>query len=164
MSAAPAEGRFEACLQTVLALEGGYVDDPRDRGGPTNMGVTLAAYSRALGRPATPDSLRDMTLGEAASLYRAFYWRPAGCEALAAGLDLMAFDAAVNMGVGEARRLLATAGAGSASERIGRMSAARAARYRTLAGFPAFGAGWLKRVDTVTAEALAAARAQEATA
>lgn len=33
----------------VLVWEGGYVNDPRDKGGATNMGVTLATY-KALGR------------------------------------------------------------------------------------------------------------------
>lgn len=33
----------------ILSWEGGYVNDPRDRGGATNMGITIATY-KALGR------------------------------------------------------------------------------------------------------------------
>jgi lysozyme family protein len=61
------------------------------------------------------------------------------------------------MGVGAARRMLAGAGVGGAAERVRRMSVARAARYRGLPGFATFGAGWLRRLDVVTAQALAAA-------
>jgi len=34
--------RFDACLAFTLREEGGYVDDPADPGGATNMGITLA--------------------------------------------------------------------------------------------------------------------------
>jgi lysozyme family protein len=35
---------FDACLAFTLREEGGYVDDPADPGGATNMGITLATY------------------------------------------------------------------------------------------------------------------------
>ena len=31
---------FEEWVEMVLEHEGGYVDDPNDRGGQTNMGIT----------------------------------------------------------------------------------------------------------------------------
>jgi lysozyme family protein len=74
----------------------------------------------------------------------------------------MAFDSAVNMGVGEARRLLSAAGEGPVTQRIERMSAARAARYRALKGFGVFGAGWMHRLEQITARALADAAAAQA--
>jgi len=62
------------------------------------------------------------------------------------------------MGVGEARRLLRAADEGvNAAVAIRSMSAARAARYRALKGFSVFGGGWLRRLDEVTALALAQA-------
>lgn len=161
------QDRFAACLAEVLRHEGGYVDDPRDPGGATNLGLTLATFSQALGRAASVAELKALTPEAAGPIYRRLYWRPAGCEGLAAGLDLMAFDAAVNMGVGEARRLLRDAGADGdeAASAIRAMSAARAARYRALKAFSVFGAGWLRRLEDVTARALAdAAHAQGAIA
>lgn len=153
-----AEDRFAACLAEVLRHEGGFVDDPRDAGGATNLGVTLATLSRALGRPAGVAELKALTPDGAAPIYRRLYWGPAGCAQLAAGLDLMAFDTAVNMGVGEARRLLRQAGEGVDAEvAIRAIGAARAARYRALKAFAVFGAGWLRRLDEVTALALAQA-------
>ena len=35
---------YERSLQFVLEREGGRVDDPRDRGGRTNKGVTQRVY------------------------------------------------------------------------------------------------------------------------
>lgn len=150
-----AQDRFAVCLGEVLRHEGGFVDDPRDAGGATNLGVTLATLSEAMGRPADVAELKALTPQGAAPIYRRLYWDPVGCEGLAAGLDLMAFDAAVNMGVGEARRLLREAGEGAdAAAAIRSMCAARAARYRALKAFSVFGAGWLRRLDEVTALAL----------
>jgi lysozyme family protein len=159
------QDRFAACLAEVLRHEGGYVDDPRDPGGATNLGLTLTTFSRALGRPASVAELKAVTPQAAAPIYQRLYWRPAGCDGLAAGLDLMAFDAAVNMGVGEARRLLSEAGGsgGDTASTIRAMGAARAVRYRALKDFSVFGAGWLRRLDAVTACALADAAHPEGT-
>ncbi len=35
---------FQQCLNFTLTQEGGFVDDPYDPGGATNMGITLATY------------------------------------------------------------------------------------------------------------------------
>ncbi|HVY35271.1 MAG TPA: glycosyl hydrolase 108 family protein [Caulobacteraceae bacterium] len=153
------QDRFDACLAEVLRHEGGYVHDPRDPGGATNWGVTLATLSRALGRPAGVDELRALTPQGAAPIYRRLYWTAAGCEALAPGLDLMVFDTSVNMGVGAARALLgAVDDEADTARAISQMSVARRARYRALKSFAVFGRGWLRRLDAVTAAALAQAR------
>jgi lysozyme family protein len=158
MTGAVRQDRFSVCLAEVLRHEGGFVDDPRDAGGATNLGVTLATLSRVLGRPAALAELKALTPHSAAPIYRRLYWDRTGCEKLAAGLDLMAFDTAVNLGVGGALRLLSrTANGVDTVAAIRGMSAARAARYRALKTFPVFGAGWLRRLDEVTALALAQA-------
>ncbi|MEO1695549.1 MAG: TIGR02594 family protein, partial [Pseudomonadota bacterium] len=43
------DARFAVCLAHVLRMEGGYVNDPHDPGGPTNKGVTLATFARHTG-------------------------------------------------------------------------------------------------------------------
>jgi lysozyme family protein len=62
----------------ILLREGGYRDDPSDRGGPTNLGVTAATLGewRRLGRPATRDEVRALETPEARAIYRARYVRP----------------------------------------------------------------------------------------
>jgi lysozyme family protein len=169
--AASADGRFDRCLEEVLRLEGGYVDDPRDPGGATRFGVTRAVLSEALGRAASADDVAAMTEAQAGEIYRRRYWAAASCADLPAGLDLLAFDMAVNMGPGTAARLLqvalgapvdgvigprtlAEAQAAPAAATIRAVSDLRRRRYRSLAGFAAFGRGWLSRTDAVEALAL----------
>ncbi len=163
--------RFDRCLGAVLRLEGGYTEDPRDPGGPTNMGVTLSTLSQALGRPATRADIQALTPQAVSPIYRALYWTRTQCGDLAAGLDLMVFDAAVNMGPSVAAELLQTALGVGADGAVGphtlaiarkadpaplvrAMSRLRAERYRRLAHFDVFGMGWLRRVQTVEALAL----------
>ena len=164
--------RFDRCVAEVLRLEGGYADDPSDPGGPTRFGVTRAVLSEALGREASAQDVAALTPEETGAIYRRSYWAPMGCAGLPAGLDLVAFDSAVNMGPGAATRLLQSALGVTADGVVGPRTLARAAsqptaevirtmsdlrrrRYRTLAGFSAFGRGWLNRSDTVEALALA---------
>jgi lysozyme family protein len=151
------QARFDRCLGAVLRLEGGYVDDPEDPGGPTNLGVTQATLSQALGRPASAAEVRALTPETAAPIYRARYWRAAGCDRMAAGPDLVVFDAAVNMGPGTAIHLSQQAAGAhpeDAAALVAELCRLRVDRYRGLAHFDRFGAGWLNRVRTVKALAL----------
>ena len=36
--------RFDSCLPLILVFEGGYTNDPTDRGGATNKGITQKTY------------------------------------------------------------------------------------------------------------------------
>jgi lysozyme family protein len=163
--------RFDRCLAEVLRLEGGYVDDPRDPGGATKFGVTRAVLGEALGRAASAQEVAALTQGEAADIYGRRYWAPIRCAALPEGVDLAAFDSAVNMGPGTAARLLqaalgveadgvvgaktlAAAAGRPVAETIRAVSDLRRRRYRALAGFAAFGKGWLRRTDDIEALAL----------
>src|ERR1700761_7789338 len=98
--------RFDRCLAEVLRLEGGFVDDPRDPGGATKFGVTRAVLAEARGRAVSTEDVAALTQAEAGQIYRHRYWAPIGSGELLAGLDLVAFDMAVNMGTGAAARLL----------------------------------------------------------
>ena len=40
---------FDKCLEMLLQHEGGYVNDSRDSGGMTNLGVTKRVYEELLG-------------------------------------------------------------------------------------------------------------------
>ena len=94
---------FSACLPVIIQSEGGYVVD---QGGPTNLGVTQAALSFWLRRPATVADVQALTPETVAPLYQADFYNVACCNLLPAGLDLMVFDEAVNEGPGRAVRHL----------------------------------------------------------
>lgn len=61
----------------ILSWEGGYVNDPDDRGGETNMGVTMQTwrgYCAKKGKPATTATLKAMTKSEWTEIFKTFYW------------------------------------------------------------------------------------------
>jgi lysozyme family protein len=98
---------FEKALPVTLAFEGGYVDNPLDRGGPTNFGVTQNTYSRWLKMQGEPDAdVRDIPEEAMEAIYRTSYWDAAHCGQLAEPLDLCHFDAAVNHGPERAIKML----------------------------------------------------------
>lgn len=170
-----AKTNFSACLAHVLASEGGYVDHPKDPGGATNMGITLATLQEWRGRPIAKADVRDLTRDEAAAIYRAKYWNKVKGDDLPAGLDLVAFDAAVNSGVyrgskwlqqaiGAAAdgvigpRTLALANAVNTPQAISRSLRARKNFLLSLSTWPTFGKGWSKRLVSVEAAALKMAK------
>lgn len=57
----------------IAKWEGGYVNDPDDRGGCTNMGVTIATYRKFINPNGTCSDLRKLTYGEYSLVLRQ-YW------------------------------------------------------------------------------------------
>lgn len=64
-------------LDDIIRKEGGYVNHPNDKGGPTNMGITLSTLSRYLGRPVTIEEVKTLTRDQAKEIYfRRYYSDP----------------------------------------------------------------------------------------
>jgi lysozyme family protein len=57
----------------ILKWEGGYVSDPIDRGGCTNMGVTLAAYQKHIDGKGTCKDVERLTVSDFEIVLRQ-YW------------------------------------------------------------------------------------------
>ena len=90
---------FGASLPFILRWEGGFVDDPDDRGGRTNKGVTQNVYHAWRADQGLPQQdVQQINDQEVAAIYYQRYWLPAKCDVLRSKLDLAAFDTAVNMG------------------------------------------------------------------
>lgn len=92
-------------LASLIKVEGGYVNDPRDAGGETNWGITRAT-ARANGYNG---SMRDMTKAQALDIYRQQYFFAPGFGRVAEVLPTVAaelFDTGVNMGPAVAARFL----------------------------------------------------------
>lgn len=88
---------IDRLLNDLIAREGGYVDHPADRGGPTKYGITEQT-ARAFGYQA---AMRDLPLDRAKDIYRAQYWERPGFEAVSRRMPRLAeelFDTGVNMG------------------------------------------------------------------
>jgi lysozyme family protein len=89
---------FEKCLKFVLQFEGGFTNNPKDPGGPTNLGVTQATLSTFLGRQATIAEVKALTPGKVAPIYRLKFWDHVSADDLPAGIDLAVFDFGVHSG------------------------------------------------------------------
>lgn len=97
----------EDILTDVLRREGGYVDRPEDRGGPTNHGITLATLSGWRGRPATAADVAALTEDEAREIYRHRYIGEPGFGAIPdARLRALLVDSGVHSGPKNAIRFL----------------------------------------------------------
>lgn len=100
-------GAFDESLSFVLSNEGDYVDDPYDRGGETNMGITASTMRRAYNDGLVGHTdVKTLTRAEAAVIYERYYWQPSHACDIDAPLCTLHFDAAVNHGLGGAAKLL----------------------------------------------------------
>ncbi|EKK5414547.1 hypothetical protein PN788_004599, partial [Enterobacter cloacae] len=104
---------FSKISSVILQHEGGYVNDPNDRGGETNMGITIAtwrAYAPTdLGIEATSSTLRNMTKKQAEVIYYNHYWKPKGfCKLENTKIALMVYDWTITSGraVTQIRKML----------------------------------------------------------
>ena len=146
--------QFDDCTTFILQEEGGYSNDPRDPGGPTCLGCTISTYSHEIGKAATISQMMALTPADVTPIYRKKYWNLINGDALAPGVDLIAFDIAVNMGVGRAMQfLVATQGYGPTA-RIKALDQKRRSFWRSLKTWAVFGKGWSAREDACVALAL----------
>lgn len=170
------KSNFDRCLTEVLKHEGGFVNDPQDRGGATNLGVTIHTLGDWLKRPATVAEVRALTPRAVAPIYRRLYWDALRCDELPEGLDLQVFDHGVNAGVRRSAKMLQRLSGAVVDGKVGprtlsavaqtiegdntpariirQFGVAREDYYRGLAQFPRYGRGWLRRASEVTKEAL----------
>jgi lysozyme family protein len=98
----------EQILNDIIDKEGGWVNHPDDRGGPTNWGITLAVFREV--RPnATIEQLRALTKQEAFEIYRTKYYITPRFDLIFAVSPKIAAeltDTGVNMGVSVASRFI----------------------------------------------------------
>lgn len=60
-------------ITAILNHEGGYVNNPKDRGGETNYGITIETLSEWRKRPVNAAEVKALTLAEAKQIYLALY-------------------------------------------------------------------------------------------
>ena len=161
---------IDALLDEVLRREGGYVNHPADRGGPTKFGITAATLGewRRLGRAATAQEVSALTTDEARAIYRQRYVADPGFEGIKhPPLLALLVDAGVHSGPKRAVEWLQTALGVSADGVLGPRTRAAlmsadpvvlyrrvlAARLRFLGRLitqdrrqAAFAAGWMNRL------------------
>jgi lysozyme family protein len=185
--AATAPSLFLTCLPYTLAQEcprpddwsdpANFSNDPHDPGGATMCGIIQTeydAYRRSLNEPI--QDVRLITQAEGDAIYQMNYWQPYSPK-LPVGLDLSFFDAAVNMGVEEAIRILqvalgigndgkwgpqTAAAATGITDVVGVIKAftvRRQAVYEEFSTFVYFGTDWTRRTTAIGAESVSMANA-----
>lgn len=99
---------IEQLIDNVLKVEGGYVNHPADRGGPTKYGITLKTLEKYRGQVLAARDVEALTLWEARAIYRTNYWAAPGFARLnipEVVMDLL-FDMSVNHGPTRAVKIL----------------------------------------------------------
>ena len=97
---------FEEIIEVVLEHEGGYVDDPADRGGATNWGVTQKVYENHVGYECNKEEIKEMSEEMAKEIYFEKFWKPSRAEQLPEEIRETYFDMVVNHGQGNAVKIL----------------------------------------------------------
>ena len=137
---------FKQGLKFVLKWEGGYVNNPNDKGGATNKGITQNTYNSWLkSQGKASKDVRNITDSEVEQIYYKNYWLAAGCDKMSKDFALLAFDTAVNMGVSRVQEFLKAAQWKYPDKFI----LARAEKYNEFANVASqrgFLHGWLNRL------------------
>lgn len=159
---------YAQALKQVLKYEGGYVDHPKDPGGPTNKGVTQAVYDNwRESQNLSIQSVRAIADSEVAAIYKNLYWDRISGDLLPSGVDFAVFDFAVNSGVSRAAKTLQSVVGVTQDGVIGPATIQAAKTYvamsitnrrlafmQSLSIWSTFGKGWSARIADVKAQIL----------
>ena len=97
------KSNWNQIFKWVLATEGGYVNHPKDPGGPTNMGVTQRTYDAWTG---LHKSVKHITRTEVQAIFEKQYFHKVMGDDLPSGLDYAVADYAINSGPSRAVKAL----------------------------------------------------------
>lgn len=79
--------KFEIAAEFVIKREGGYVNDPKDKGGETNFGISKRRYPNV--------DIANLTLADALAIYRRDYWDIYNLDKYSLPFSVAAFDSYV---------------------------------------------------------------------
>lgn len=103
--------QFEDIMEDLFEREGKYVDHPSDRGGPTNLGITIHTMRR-LSMDLDGDGDVDehdvaaLTREDAKEVYYKEFWIKPRCHEMPDNLKHIYFDMCVNFGPGGAAKVM----------------------------------------------------------
>ena len=89
---------FFEIVNHTLEEEGGYVNDPTDKGGETNFGISKRAYPHV--------DIFNLTEDDAIDIYWDDYWVRGRCSKVPKKLQAIYFDMCVNFGISGAIKVL----------------------------------------------------------
>lgn len=92
----------ERIVKFIKDREGGFVNDPNDRGGATNKGVTLSTYRKVCGSGKTVEDLKRISDAEWEKVFCKEFWGPLHCDLLPQGVAEVITDFAWHSGISRA--------------------------------------------------------------
>ncbi len=93
-------------IDQVIKTEGGYVNHPNDKGGPTKYGITIETLEKWRGLPVSILDVQNLTKDEASEIYERDYFFKPGLTKLPEILQPLVFDMVVNHGQDRAIRMM----------------------------------------------------------
>lgn len=94
-------------IADILRREGGFVNHPDDRGGPTNFGITMRTLAAWLApRPVDVNEVRNLKVEVAKKIYTENYFTGPKLNMLPAAIQPVMFDMSINHGPAAAIKLL----------------------------------------------------------
>lgn len=99
-------GSVDDMIDDILVREGGFVDHPHDRGGPTNFGITQATLSGYLGKPVTREKVQNLNVDLARDIYETQYYIAPRINNLPEPIQPFVFDCSINHGPRRAIRFV----------------------------------------------------------
>lgn len=141
----------EKAIDAILAREGGYVDHPDDKGGPTNHGITQVTLADWRKKPVSVEDVKALTETEARAIYKQNYIVGPGFDHIQdQRLFDLVVDCAVNHGVSRAEAWYASISGLDVTKAFNKILASRIKFYgQIISKNPnqsVFAAGWLNRV------------------
>lgn len=173
---AAANAQFQKFNRFVARVEGGFVNHPDDKGGATNMGVTIRTLAAWRGGEVSEEDVRNLTREEADAIYFINYYSACRCSEMPARMAMVVYNCAVLSGPKRAVEFVqkgfnalglhANGGPLEVDGVLGPMTMGalrktdasalseafmdvQEAYLRGLDTFPTFGAGWLNRMGAL---------------
>ncbi|MFA3916686.1 glycosyl hydrolase 108 family protein [Ruegeria hyattellae] len=90
--------RFQKFHDFIKRWEGGFVNHPADKGGATNMGVTIGTLADWRGSDVSVEDVRNLTRAEADDIFRARYYAMCRCGEMPDRMAMVVYNCAVLSG------------------------------------------------------------------
>ena len=98
--------KIKNMIDEVIRVEGGFVNHPKDKGGPTKYGITLRTLEHWRNDQLDALDVKMLTKAEASEIYEHNYYLKPGVDGLPELIQCVVFDMCVNMGTVNAIKVM----------------------------------------------------------
>lgn len=98
ISDAEFDPHFQKFHEFIKRWEGGFANHPADKGGATNMGITIGTLAEWRGTDVTVEDVRNLTRTEADEIFRTRYYAMCRCGEMPERMAMVVYNCAVLSG------------------------------------------------------------------